>query len=99
MANTAWLLQWRTVLAPGLGWLSEWEHRLAYVLAHLSRRGMLLDVPYVEAARAEYMERLVAAERRLAEMHGITPTPSGRYSTANKAIIARLQEYGAEWTK
>lgn len=89
----------RAVQAAGLGWLSEWEHRLAYVLAHLTRRGMLLDVPYVEAARAEYMERFHAAERRLAEVHGITPTPSGRYSTANKAIIARLQEYGAEWTK
>ena len=82
----------------GLGWLADWEHRLAYVLTHMTRRGTLLDVPYAEQAKTEFLEQYEQHEARLAEL-GITPTASGRRNSAKAALLKRFEQLGVTFTK
>lgn len=45
----------KQVVAAGLGSLSTFEHELQYLLTLLQRKGMLLDVPYVERLKVELL--------------------------------------------
>lgn len=80
------------VKAVGLSHLSKFEHHLQILLAILQRRGMLLDVPYVEQLKAQ----LVAEAERFALV-------AKRYGVANvnstDQVSAALLAMGEELTE
>lgn len=84
------------VAEQGLGGLAAFEHLLDYRLAHITRRGMRLDVPYTESVRDRYLGELAGLEAEL-EAYGVTPTASGYRHSAKASLVARFQEYGVRW--
>lgn len=81
----------------GLGWLLEFEARLGYDLAHIQRRGVCLDVPYVEKQQTFYQEELARWSETLAAM-GVTPTKSG-YANARASQLERFLALGVKLTE
>lgn len=82
-----------------LGPLCRREHDLARLMLHAKVNGTLVDEPYARAAKAEFEREAADAERRLIEVHGITPTASGRASSATQALKVKLASLGAKLTE
>lgn len=76
----------------GLNHLSQFEHHLAMLLMILQRRGLLLDVPYVEKLRDELLAEAEIFGRR-AELYGVNnPNSTAQVSAALLAMGETLTE-------
>lgn len=78
----------------GLDDIATFEHRLAYMLATIQRRGWLVDREYALAAKAKFDQDFHRAEGELS-MFGITPVAgSGNYYSSKKSITDKFTELG-----
>lgn len=88
------------VKREGLGWLATFEHKLAYDLAHLQRKGMAIDVEWINDARARFALDYETHEKRLRDDFGIVKSKTAKsYSAASGALIAKMIGLGAKWDK
>lgn len=88
------------VYRAGLGYLADYEHRLAYLLAHLTRIGVLLDQPYIEELRPRF-ETMYAAANETLSAYGIEATTKTglRHKAYNKLRPAFAELGVTDWLK
>lgn len=83
--------------ADGLGWLASFEHRVAYDCANMQRRGIAVDLPWIEAGRARYAEAYEAAEAALRDDFGVVKGKGAKsYNGAAASLTERLTATGAK---
>jgi DNA polymerase-1 len=88
------------IKADGLGWLSEFEHRVAYCCASIQRKGMPVDLEWIAAGREKYRAAYEAAEATLRDVYGVVKGKDAKsYSNATASLLERLRGLGAVLTK